>query len=60
MVSFTVRTGAELRVIVHRALLGKGPKDLARQAIMAGIPTYLIEDERGMPVGLRADHPKLA
>jgi YspA, cpYpsA-related SLOG family len=49
-----VRAGVNLCVIVHRALLGKGPKDLARQAIMAGIPTYLIEDERGMPRRLKA------
>ena len=49
-----VRAGAGLCVIVCRTLLGKGPKDLARQAIMAGVPTYLIEDERGMPRRLKA------
>jgi hypothetical protein len=28
--------------------------DLAKQAMEAGVPTYLIEDERGTPRRLRA------
>lgn len=49
-----VRVGADLCVIVCRTVLGNGPKNLARQAIMAGVPTYLIEDERGVPRRLKA------
>jgi hypothetical protein len=49
-----VRAGADLCVIVCRSLLGKGPKDLARQAIMAGISTYVIEDGRGVLRRLKA------
>jgi hypothetical protein len=54
-----VRAGADLCVIFCRAMLGKGMKDLARQAIMAGVPTYLIEDERAMPKRLRAGDGRL-
>jgi hypothetical protein len=47
-----VSAGAQLCVIVHRSMAGKGPVDLARQVILAGIPTYLIDDEQGVPRGL--------
>jgi hypothetical protein len=49
-----VRAGAQLCVIVHRSMAGKEPADLARQAIMAGIPTYLIDDDQGVPRRLKA------
>lgn len=46
--------GAGLCVIVHRSVLDAGTKDLARQALAAEVPTYLIEDERAVPRRLRA------
>lgn len=54
-----VRPGAGLCVIVHRPPLDKASKDLARQAIMAGILTYLIVDERGVPRRIKAGDEKL-
>jgi hypothetical protein len=39
--------GAGLCVIVHRSILDAGTKDLARQAIEAGVPTYLIDSDDG-------------
>jgi hypothetical protein len=47
-----LRSGAELCIIVHHAPLDDGSKDLARQAILAGIATYLIESENGKPTHL--------
>jgi hypothetical protein len=44
-----LRRGADLCIIVHRAGLDDGSKDMARQAIAAGVPTYLIDSERGTP-----------
>ena len=41
--------GAELCVIVHRSLLDAGTKDLARQALAAGVPTFLIANEQAVP-----------
>jgi YspA, cpYpsA-related SLOG family len=41
--------GAGLCVIVHRAPLDDRSRDLARQAIAAGVPTYLIDSEEGKP-----------
>src|SRR5262245_37607263 len=48
-----VRAGADLCVIVCRSQLGKGLKDLARQALAAEVPTYLIGDEEGRPLRLK-------
>jgi hypothetical protein len=36
-------------VSVHRCPLGERSRDLARQAILAGIPTWLIDGEEGVP-----------
>jgi hypothetical protein len=36
-----------------------GTKDCRRQAIEAGIPTYLIDSEEARPKRLRADDPRL-
>jgi hypothetical protein len=47
-----LRSGSGLCNIVHRALLFDGSKDLARQAIAAGIATYIIESEHGKPTRL--------
>jgi hypothetical protein len=45
-----LRPAAQLCIILHRSLSGdERVKDLARQAIAAGVPTYLIADERGVP-----------
>ena len=41
--------GAELCLIFHRAKLDEGSDDLARQAIAADVPTYLIDSEEGKP-----------
>jgi hypothetical protein len=56
-----VRAEAGLCLAVHRFLMNsKGTKDCARQAIEAGIPTYLIDSEKAVPKRLRADDPRLA
>jgi hypothetical protein len=49
-----LRPGAGLCVIFHRSAFDERTMDLAKQAIEAGVPTYLIEDERGTPRRLRA------
>lgn len=55
-----VRAGADLCIAVHRFIFNsKGTKDCARQAIEAGIPTYLIDSERAVPKRLLADDPRL-
>jgi hypothetical protein len=55
-----VRLGAGLCLAVHRFIFNsKGTKDCARQAIEAGIPTYLIDSEKALPKRLRADDPRL-
>jgi len=42
-----VRAGAELCIVVHSSLaVSRGVKGCARQAIVAGIPTYLIDRHR--------------
>jgi hypothetical protein len=40
-------------------MLGKGLNDLARQALAAEVPTYLIEDERGTPKRITAGDTRL-
>jgi hypothetical protein len=45
-----LRPGAALCIVFHRSMGDdERVKDLARQAIEAGVPTYLIADERGVP-----------
>jgi hypothetical protein len=44
-----VRRGAGLCLVFHRAELDEGSRDLAQQAIAAGIPTWLIDNEEGRP-----------
>jgi hypothetical protein len=44
-----LRAGAQLCVIVHRSVLDAGTRDLARQAIEVGVPTYLIDSDEGKP-----------
>jgi hypothetical protein len=50
-----VNAGADLCIALHRTLeTSKGTKDCIRQALAAGIPTYLIEDNQGIPRRLQA------
>jgi hypothetical protein len=51
--------GAELCILAHRSLLDAGAKDLARQALAAGVPTYLIADEQAVPNRLEEGDAKL-
>jgi hypothetical protein len=51
--------GAELCVLVHRSLLDAGTKDLARQALAAGVPAYAIDDEQAVPSRLKEGDAKL-
>jgi hypothetical protein len=56
-----LRPGAGLCVILHRSMGDdQRVKDLARQAIEAGVPAYLIADERGVPRRLMLDRGPLA
>jgi hypothetical protein len=50
---------AELCVIVHRSPSDAGTKDLARQALAAGVSTYLIDVEQGVPRRLWAGDERL-
>jgi hypothetical protein len=56
-----VQAGADLCVALHRSIeASKGTKDCVRQAMAAGIPTYLIADEQGVPKRVQADDKRLA
>jgi hypothetical protein len=47
-------------VAFHRSIgTSKGAKDCVRQALAAGIPTYLVEDARGIPKRLQAGDERL-
>jgi hypothetical protein len=55
-----VRAGAGLCVALHRFLSNsKGTKDCVRRAVGAGIPTYLIDSDRAVPVRLSPGDPRL-
>jgi hypothetical protein len=55
-----VKKGADLCIAVHRFLAkSKSTKHCVREAIAAGIPTWLIDSEEGEPVRLKADDPRL-
>jgi hypothetical protein len=55
-----VAAGADLCIAIHRDISAStGTKDCARQAIEAGIPTYVVESEKGRPERLRADDARL-
>jgi hypothetical protein len=55
-----IRAGAELCIAVHRFLANsRGTKDCVRQAIAAGIPTYLIDSEAALPRRLRGGDMRL-
>ena len=56
-----VQAGADLCIGLHRSLASsKGTKDCVRQALAAGIPVWLIEDERAVPKREQADDKRLA
>ena len=56
-----VARGAGLCLVVHRDLgASRGTKDCARQAIAAGIPTWLVASDDPDPARLSADDPRLA
>jgi hypothetical protein len=56
-----VESGADLCIALHRTLAtSKGTKDCVRQALAAGIPVYLIEDDSVTPRRVQADDPRLA
>lgn len=55
--SRTAKSGAELCLILHRSLLDAMVKDLARQAIATGMPTYLVADQQAVPRQIRAVGP---
>jgi hypothetical protein len=52
-----IKDGADLCIALHRSIgTSQRTRDCARQAIQAGIPTFLIADERAIPSRLqRAD-----
>lgn len=52
--------GAVLWVIAHRSVPDAATKDLARQALSLGVPTYLIADERAVPKRFREGDERLA
>jgi hypothetical protein len=55
-----VDAGAARCLAFHRAIsASKSTKGCCRQAIQAGIPTYLIDSAKGVPRRLRADDPRL-
>ena len=54
-----LRKGAGLCIIVHRGALNEQSKDLARQPTKANVPTYLIENEEGIPKRMLADNIRL-
>jgi hypothetical protein len=45
-----VEAGADLCIDLHRSIeTSKGTKDCVRQALAAGIPVWLVEDEQAVP-----------
>jgi hypothetical protein len=55
-----IKPGADLCVALHQAIRGsQRTRDCVLQAIQAGIPTFLIEDERAVPVRLRPGDKRL-
>jgi hypothetical protein len=54
------KVGADLCIVVHRNLIASvNTKDCAAQAIAAGVLTYLIESDEGVPVKLEAGDPRI-
>jgi hypothetical protein len=56
-----VDSGADLCIAVHRSIAKcKETKNCVCHALNAGIPTYLIEDDRGVPKRLTANDARIA
>jgi hypothetical protein len=52
---------ADLCLALHRSIAtSRGTKDCVRQALAAGIPVYLIEDDSATPRRVQADDARLA
>jgi hypothetical protein len=55
-----VEAGADLCIALHRSIeVSKGTKDCVRQALAAGIPVWLVEDESVTPKRIQAGDPRL-
>jgi hypothetical protein len=55
-----IDAGAGLCIAFHRSLAtSKGTKDCVRQALEAGIPTYLVESNEAPPMLVLATDPRL-
>jgi hypothetical protein len=55
-----VDSGADLCIALHRSIAkSKGTKNCVLHALNAGIPTYLVEDERAIPKRLETDDTRL-
>jgi YspA, cpYpsA-related SLOG family len=55
-----VQAGADLCIALHRSLeTSKGTKDCVRQALAAGVPVYLIEDEQAIPRRVQAEDKRI-
>jgi hypothetical protein len=55
-----IKDGADLCIALHRSIAAsEKTKDCVRQAIQAGIPTFLIADDRAIPSRLRAGDSRL-
>jgi len=56
-----IARGADLCIAPHRSITpSKRTKDCIRHALAAGIPTFLIEDERAIPRRIEAGDERLA
>jgi hypothetical protein len=56
-----IRAAPDLCVAVHKSTdSSKRTRDCVQQAIQAGIPTYLIDDERAVPRRVRTGDKRLA
>jgi len=55
-----IARGADLCIALHRSITtSKRTKDCIRQSLAAGIPTFLIEDERAIPRRIEAGDQRL-
>ena len=55
-----VEAGEDLCMACHRSIeASKGTKDCVRQALAAGIPVYLVEDDRASPRRVQAEDKRL-
>jgi hypothetical protein len=55
-----VESRADICIALHRTLeTSKGRKDCFCQALKAGIPVYLIEDDRAIPKRIEAGDERL-